>query len=789
MPSSPSVDKKQSNALDDTLFVTYRYLPTLIPLLITVLALFWVHYTIERQRALVLRQQFHAHAAQLHNKVLERMAGYDEVLRGGAGLFKASKDVSRAEWQRYVEALELDERYKGIQGIGFAAFIARGGLQAHESLIRREGYPDYSVVPSGSREAYSSILYIEPFFGRNRRAFGYDMFSEPVRHAAMVDARDTGDISYSGPVRLIQETDHDIQVGVLAYQAIYDNSQTPNTIEQRRKSLRGWVYIPFRMGDLIEAMLKSQFGACRIEVYDGPVGGIDTAQQLYDSLKSAKQMGALPLMDITAVMSLPLSGRQWSVRYSALPPFEQVHPTTPMWPLLMSTGVIGVLLCVLTWLWINTRQRGQQEANQHKLTLAESEERFRLMVDGVSDYAILMLDEHGLIRSWNAGAQRIKGYAAEDIIGKSFMCFYEQSDIDRGVPQQALASALINGKWTSEGLRVRKDGSKFWASVSISPLHDNDGHLKGFVKVTRDITDRKRGEENMRLATTVFNSTQEGVAITDVDGNVVAINPAFVNITEFTEADMLGQNLRLLSSGKHDRTFFQTLWRDLKTIGAWQSEIWNRRKSGDTFPSWMTVSAVRNPQNEIVNYVAVYTDITRIRHSETLMEHLAHHDALTDLPNRLLLTSRLSHTLERAHRSQSLCAVLFLDLDKFKSVNDTLGHHAGDELLKMAAKRLRQHLRENDTVARLGGDEFVIVLEDLSSPEGAVTVAQGIIERMSQPFRVVHGQESSIGCSIGISLFPHDGADCDTLIQHADAALYRAKEDGRGTYRFYSPPT
>jgi diguanylate cyclase (GGDEF)-like protein len=200
----------------------------------------------------------------------------------------------------------------------------------------------------------------------------------------------------------------------------------------------------------------------------------------------------------------------------------------------------------------------------------------------------------------------------------------------------------------------------------------------------------------------------------------------------------------------------------------------------------LAISTVRDDQQRVVNHVGVYTDITRIPHAETQMERLAHHDALTELPNRLLLNSRLAHTLERTQRGGGRCAVMYLDLDNFKPVNDQMGHEAGDELLKGVAKRLRLHLRDNDTVARIGGDEFVVVLEDLASPEGAEVVARAIIERMTRPFALSGEREAHIGCSVGIAMFPKDGTDGETLLRHADAALYVAKAAGRGTFSFFS---
>jgi diguanylate cyclase (GGDEF)-like protein len=239
----------------------------------------------------------------------------------------------------------------------------------------------------------------------------------------------------------------------------------------------------------------------------------------------------------------------------------------------------------------------------------------------------------------------------------------------------------------------------------------------------------------------------------------------------------------MLASGRQDRAFFQSMWAALRSVGYWQGEIWNRRKSGEIYPEWLTISTVRDDVGTATGYVGVFTDISRIRHAATQLEHLAHHDALTDLPNRVLLRSRLGHSLDRARRSGSGCAVIFLDLDHFKPVNDRLGHLAGDELLREVAVRIRSRLREPDTLARWGGDEFVAVIEDIG--DGAARLASELIDLLQPPFVLTGGALASIGASAGVSLFPRDGDDPEPLLRHADEALYQAKNAGRNCWRIY----
>lgn len=357
-------------------------------------------------------------------------------------------------------------------------------------------------------------------------------------------------------------------------------------------------------------------------------------------------------------------------------------------------------------------------------------------------------------------------------------------DIDR-IRHGFAASAQAMTPWHDECRIVHPDKGVIWVEGHTTPEREADGSIlwHGFV---HDITERRRHEEKLRQAMTVFESTHEGVVITDTQGNILTVNPAFTGITGYAEGDILGRNMRLLQSGVHDRGFYQKFWHSVTTAGFWQGEIWNRRKDGEVFPAWLGISIVKGANGAAVGYVGTFTDLTRIKQSETQLEHLAHYDPLTDLPNRLLLRSRIDHAVARARRNGSRGAFLFFDLDRFKTVNESFGHRIGDEVLRSAAKRLLERLRDIDTVARLGGDQFGILLEDLAGAEEAARVAESLIAYLREPFEIANGCEAYIGASIGITLFPADGEDADHLLQNAELALQEAKAAARGTAVFYT---
>ncbi len=320
-----------------------------------------------------------------------------------------------------------------------------------------------------------------------------------------------------------------------------------------------------------------------------------------------------------------------------------------------------------------------------------------------------------------------------------------------------------------------------------SPSAEDMTLIGEFSRIAGLAVQRARADSDLRQAAAVFNSTREGVVITDLTPKIIAVNPAYSEITGFGEKEVVGCNPAIVQSGRQDEAFYQAMWASLINTGHWQGEIWNRRKDGEIYPQLLTISIVRDIDGQPKNYVGVMTDISQIKKSEANLERLSHYDPLTNLPNRLLLHSRLEHALTHAQREKEQIAVLFLDLDRFKNINDSLGHPSGDALLQGLTKRIKDRLRAEDTFGRLGGDEFVIVLSDIQRPDDAAAIARQALSLLETPFSLPGQSEIYVGASIGISLFPQDGETADDLIRHADAAMSQAKDQGRNTLRFYTP--
>lgn len=297
-----------------------------------------------------------------------------------------------------------------------------------------------------------------------------------------------------------------------------------------------------------------------------------------------------------------------------------------------------------------------------------------------------------------------------------------------------------------------------------------------------------KSRRTLQLAERVIESSFEGIMVTDKNVCIEFVNPAFTQLTGYTAEEVIGRSPDLLSSGRHDSEFYRRMWNSLEAHGYWRGEIWNRRKTGELYLELLTITAITDDDGNTTHYAGLFTDITQNRRNEEQIRQLAYYDALTGVPNRRLLEDRLEHAIRHAHRKEMLLAVMFMDLDRFKEVNDTLGHAVGDDLLLQFTTRVKDCLREDDTLARLGGDEFIVLLPEMERLSDVFAVADRLIEANKRPYQI-NGNQINVGSSIGISLYPEDGTTVQELINGADIAMYRAKREGRNRYKLFAPHT
>ena len=433
-------------------------------------------------------------------------------------------------------------------------------------------------------------------------------------------------------------------------------------------------------------------------------------------------------------------------------------------------------------------------ASKHEEAAREALSRERLLLLESTGEGIYGMDRKGKCTFINQAASRMLGDAVADIIGRDIHALVHHKHAD-GSPYPLQECPVYQTSLTGEAIQSIeevfwcKDGTPLPVEYSAHPIRDAE-QVSGTVVIFSDISERRRTEAEMRIAATAFE-TQEGIFITDANGVILRVNSAFSAITGYTAAEAMGKKPRFRSSGRHDSAFYGAMWARLKTTGVWKGEIWNRRKNGEVYPESVTITAVRGEDQAVSHYVATVHDITERKAAEEKIHQLAFYDALTTLPNRRLLQDRLEQALATSGRSLHHGAVLFIDLDKFKQLNDTLGHDYGDLLLQKVAQRLQACVRQADTVARWGGDEFVVLLQELSASakeaaEETAQVGSKIMAALNQPYDLKDQVYESTP-SMGATLFLGQTSSSDELLKQADLAMYRAKGAGRNTLRFFSP--
>jgi diguanylate cyclase (GGDEF)-like protein/PAS domain S-box-containing protein len=441
-------------------------------------------------------------------------------------------------------------------------------------------------------------------------------------------------------------------------------------------------------------------------------------------------------------------------------------------------------------------QRDITASKAARVALEESEHKYQAFFEDSNDAILVLRADDWSVFEANPKASQMFGFAGESqqAPGDSTTTALNSAaptivitDLSpfKNTVFDSMLIAFNKGEqsYRGHGYCVTCSGQRIPVEISATQL--NIQHQRMVIATLHDQSFQIDAEERLQQSAVVFENSLEGVIITDAFTRITSINKAFETITGYCAAEVLGQKPAILRSGRHDAAFYDSMWSELRHNHQWTGEIWNRRKNGEVYPQLLTMTAILDKQGDVQNYVAVFSDVSALKESQQALEHQAHYDALTGLPNKLLLEARVRHLLSHQPRSQRQFAVLFLDLDHFKNINDSLGHVAGDTLLVAVTERLQQCIRQDDTLARLGGDEFVFIMEDILQVQDSAVMAEKIIKQFIQPFSI-KDQDVYISVSIGITLAANNNATYDELIRNADAAMYQAKAEGRNTYQYYS---
>lgn len=646
---------------------TKRLQLVLVPLLVFSLSLAITHALwrdANRNTVKELKTKFDYRSMEAAERVRQRMLDYDQMLQGLRGLFNASINVDRTEFQEYCTALNLARRYKGIQALSYLQWIPDIEKAQHIATVQQEGFPEYAIRPPGRRAYYASVVYIEPLLGNNLRAFGFDIYSEPVRRLAMEQARDTNRAVITGKLELVQGSEKEAYTGFLMLLPIYQNNLPRQTVSQRRAHLMGWASAVFRADELMTGVLGNTAPEIDIEIFDGK--SLSENALLYDKDRIFRASGRSTQL-FQNLYPLEVAGRTWTLRISSLPPFEAKLKDHRSQIIALSGLMVSLLLALMTWILLRSRLR-------------------------------------------------------------------------------SLHAAYL---------------------------------------LSQELQAHEAAQESLRLASMVYENSSEGILVTDAENRIIAINPAFTRLTGYELEEIQNKDPSYFNSGRHGADFYQAMWAQIEQTGHWQGEIWDRHKNGEVHAKYLTINTIFNERGSVYRRVALFMDISDKKETEEFIWRQANFDPLTALPNRSMFHDRLTQEIIRANRSNTFFALLFIDLDLFKEVNDTLGHHMGDLLLQDAAKRILRCVRKTDIVARLGGDEFTVILSELTDTSSIEGLATKILDNLAAPYTL--GDEVVyITGSIGITLYPADAADADGLLKNADQAMYVAKNLGRNRIGYFT---
>ncbi|MCM2288923.1 MAG: EAL domain-containing protein [Sulfuritalea sp.] len=738
----------------------------------------------ERDAERQLRLEFDSEVRQLRADLNARIAGYTHAMHAAAALFSASDEVTRKDWRDYVAALRLERDYPAMQAVAFAQAVSADQLPALVRQARRSGVADFDVRPPGRREHYVVNVYAEPFVGRNVRALGYDMWQDADRREAMQRARDSGEPAITGKVTLKIDEQTEPVPAFIMYLPVAAKSGN---------GLLGYVLSPFRMPTLMDDLLKGGSRGLALTIHDGAEAQAD---KIFYSNSAGRHKDARFVHGETVIVA----GRPWTLTYASLPELEARGGTLRSTQVLAGGLLTSMLLFTIAWSLATTRDRAVRLARDMTRSLRESEARFRVLVEQAPD-AITVYDvDLDRFVDVNAQAEKLFGCTRDELLAESIERFYPPDNfggkLARDNVREMIERTLAGEHMVFDRTIRNAQGRLVRCEMRLARLPSAGQRLirGSFV----DITERKRAEAELQVAAITFES-QEGTMITDAETVILRVNRAFTEITGYSSADAIGNTPRLLRSGHHDDAYFREMWHSLEATGSWRGEIWNRRKNGEIYPGWLSITAVKTHSGAVTHYVGSFSDITQRKAAEDEIRHLAFYDALTRLPNRRLMLDRLRQTLTTSARYGRHGALMLFDLDDFKTLNDTLGHDVGDQFLVEVASRMESCLRECDTVARLGGDEFVVILEDLDAEALAAMQAESVAVKiqnaLNQPYLLDLSAASGelntriyhCTASIGITLFRDQSVSVDELLKRADTAMYQSKSAGRNTLRFFDP--
>ncbi len=751
--------------------------------------------------------KFQHQVAQAVGSLDRRIQDNVNLLIGLRGLFAASNQVERDEFQLYLSGFRIAQRFPGVRLMSFVRYVPLAEKAAFEESVRRDksvnprGYPGFSIRPAGIRDDYMVVTYIEPLAG-NEGAFGFDVYSEPQRRASVERARDSGQATASEPIWLA--ADPQKQISLALRMPIYRRGMPVASVAERRAAFLGHVSSAIRVDDLVGSLLGRELGRdYDLVIHDLGFSGAGAQPAdpgrdnlMFDSERAfgMKAVKGAEQASLSQVTTLDVAGRNWRLEFRS--PETPAHGIGGELPQVILLG--GILTSLLlfwgVWTLLVSRERALKLAEHAQAVTAADGLREQLtfiqqLIEAVPQ-PIFFKDAEGRYLGVNRAWEKFFGIPREQFIGKSVFELYPNNP-ELARKHDAKDQELYGrpGSQSYEAAIVAADGRVHHTIYNKATFNKSDDSVAGLIGTITDVTGLKEAEAALRQSEERFRDLTELSSdwYWEQDANF-----------RFTQMSSKVYEFSLDAEEHIGRTRWEMpllnvsaeQWEAHKSLLAahepFQDFIYQRH---DTNGNLRTISASGRPifdeQGRFKGYRGTGRDITVQKQVEEQILHMAHHDALTQLPNRTLLHDRIGQAIAQAQRNREVLALLFIDLDRFKTVNDSLGHPVGDRLLKAVGERLMTCTRGSDTVARIGGDEFVVLLADLKQPEDARHVAQKVLDSLSEPL-TIDGHELKVTPSIGICAYPHDGEDVETLMRNADTAMYYAKQMGRNNFQFFT---
>jgi len=734
-------------------------------------------------------QQFAA--SQVTEKINERLSSYALLLRSSAGLFAGANRVKREDWRRYIDKLGGSDAVSGVVGFGFAVVVTPDQLDAHQQRMVREGFEDYQVYPPGPRDLYTAIVFLEPRSPENLPVMGYDMYSEPTRRAAMDQARDTGQPALTSKLALQRDPEASISPGILIYVPVYRNNTNPETLELRRQTLAAWVYGAFQVTTMLEGILEdwaTPSGVRRaigVRIYDQTPG---EENLLFSNLPA--QIDVDPELD----HQISFNGHTWVLRFAPRGSTALRYGVT----VILTTLAVLALGLLILFLYLSLRRtRDKANAIAEGLTrdlrdLAYQFDTIASRVPGIVYTFQRFPDGRFCFPYASRGLKDLFDIDPEDVKENAELAFnaIHPADTER-VLRSIEVSATNLSIWDEEFRVLHTDGRIHWMLGNGLPQLNDDGSVLWYGSLTR-ITERKDAELRLQQALTEASRFRDAldrmdtfVFMKDMSLRYIYANNAILNRFGLSRHELIGtQAEQVLDTASLRRINAQDTRVLLGAKVTEEAEL-NIRGEPAILLQIKTPIYEHGNSDRIVGLIGISTDITKAKQQAREIERLAHYDALTGLPNRALLTDRLQQAIAMVDRRQSSLAVVYLDLDGFKAVNDTYGHSVGDQVLITIARRLREVLREEDTLSRLGGDELVAVLIDASADTDYQAHLERLLEAVARPI-LIKDNPIEVSASLGVTFYPQpEVSGGDQLIRQADQAMYHAKLSGKNRYHLF----